>query len=173
MKADNVEVDGVHDEIFVPQDRQILVFSRTANGDVAPIRVLGGTDTGLSDGVPSVDPINNLLVVPSRDRILIFNRTDAGNVKPKAVIASAKLRVGNVRVYPPKGLIVARAKGVASDDAIAVWSIHDKGDVPPLLTLTEPKGPVLGGELALNPKAKEIIVGGVVTIRKYYLPEIF
>ena len=41
---------------------------------------------------------------------------------------------------------------------IAVWSIRDNGDVPPLLMLTDPAGQVPGRKLAFNPKANEIIV---------------
>ncbi len=169
----------MHDELFVPGADNILVFPRTANGDVAPIRVIEGPDTGLRGqlgGFLSVDPINDLIVVPIRGRILIFNRTDAGNVKPKAVIERAQLRgIKHLRVYPPKGLIVTVLGGVGRDEmsAIAVWSIHDNGDVPPLLILTDPQGPVQGRKLAFNPKAKEIIVGGGVSIRRYYFPEMF
>ena len=110
----------MHDELFVPGAGHILVFPRTANGDVAPIRLIEGPDTGLSGwggGFLSVDPINDLIVVPIRGRILIFNRTDAGNVKPKAVIERAQLRgIKHLRVYPPKGLIVTVLGGVGRDE---------------------------------------------------------
>ena len=183
VKSAYVEVDPVHDELFVPGGGNILVFPRTANGDVAPIRVIEGPDTGLGGslgGFLSVDPINDLIVVPHRGRILIFNRTATGNVKPKAVIESSQLvGIRHLRVYPPKGLIVTvlggKSKGVGQDEmtAIAVWSIHDDGDVPPLMIFTDPEAPVPGRKLAFNPKAKQIIVGGGVSIRRYYFPEIF
>lgn len=173
VKSDYVEVDPVHDELFVPGGGHILVFPRTANGDVAPIRVIEGPDTGLRGplgGFLSVDPINDLIVVPNRGRILIFNRTATGNVKPKAVIKSSQLvGIRHLRVYPPKGLIVTvlggKSKGVGQDEmtAIAVWSIHDDGDVPPLMIFTDPEAPVLGRKLAFNPKAKQLIVGGAAS----------
>jgi hypothetical protein len=57
---------------------------------------------------------------------------------------------------------------------IAVWSIHDKGDVPPLLTLTDPRGPVQNARrMDFDAKAKVIIVAGGVAILRYSLPEIF
>jgi len=186
--GDNVSVDGVHDELFVAAGGRIAVFPRTANGDVAPIRVIKGPDTGLTGGetgtgggTVTVDPINDLLVVSVRGRIVIFNRTDTGNVKRKAVIASAGVKgIQHLRVYPPKSLIVAilggKAEGVGQDDMtrIAVWSIHDKGDVPPLLTLTDPRGPVENARrMDFDAKAKVIIVAGGVAIRRYSLPEIF
>jgi len=183
VKSDYVEVDPIHDELFVTGGGHILVFPRTANGDVAPIRVIEGPDTGLRGplgGFLSVDPIHDLIVVPNRGRILIFNRTATGNVKPKAVIESSQLvGIRHLRVYPPTGLIVTvlggKSKGVGQDEmtAIAVWSIHDDGNVPPLMIFTDPEAPVPGRKLAFNPKAKEIIVGGGVSIRRYNFPEIF
>src|SRR3990172_5024819 len=35
-----LEVDTINNEILVPQDDEVLVFPLTANGDVAPIRVV-------------------------------------------------------------------------------------------------------------------------------------
>jgi len=183
IKSDYIEVDPVHDELYAPDMGKILVFPRTAQGDVAPIRVLEGPATGLSGQAGrfvSVDPIHDLLVVPSRDRILIFDRTASGNTGPKAVIESDYLRgILHLRVYPPKGFIVVslggKRNGIGQDEmsAIAVWSIHDKGNVPPRLILTDPDGPVAGRKIAFNPKEKEIIVGGGITVRRYSLPEIF
>src|SRR5213078_5344472 len=60
-----VAVDGVHGEIFVPQGNQVLVFSREADGDVAPIRVVEGPDTGLGAGRVTVDPLHNLMITAS------------------------------------------------------------------------------------------------------------
>jgi hypothetical protein len=182
--GDEVTVDGVHGELFTAAGGRIAVFDRLSNGDVAPIRVIQGPDAGLtgSGGTVSVDPINDLIVLSQgRGRILIFNRTDAGNVKPNAVIAwSGAKGIQHVRVYPPKGLIVAilggKAEGVGQDDMtkVAVWSMRDNGNVPPLLTLTDPMGPVEDARrMDFDPKAKQIIVAGGVAIRRYSLPEIF
>jgi hypothetical protein len=183
VKSDYVELDAVHDELFVPEGGKIMVFPRTAAGNVAPIRVLQGPDTqlrGQLGGFLSVDPVNNLLVVPSRGRMLIFDRTASGNTKPKAVIEGGQLNgIQHLRVYPPKNLIVAvlggKNRAGQQDDmsAVAVWSIHDSGNVPPLLLLTDPEGQVPGRKLAFDPKAKEIIVGGSLNVRRYSLPEIF
>src|SRR5262245_3571806 len=43
---DQMAYDDVHGEIYIPVvGNKILVFSREANGNVAPSRVLGGPDT--------------------------------------------------------------------------------------------------------------------------------
>src|SRR5207237_6013257 len=39
-----------------------LVFPREADGDVAPIRVLEGPDTGLGAGRVTIDPVHNLMI---------------------------------------------------------------------------------------------------------------
>lgn len=191
-----VEVDPVHDEIYVSETDEILVYPRTANGDTAPTRVLSGPHTMIDGGARalSVDPVNNLLVVSSEEnhhgRILIFKRTDSGDAKPMAVIAGPhtgiRAHINHLRVYGPKGWIILTV-GAGDDEEsrtneeggrnrgniIAVWSIHDKGDVPPRWLFGGPKSAVRGARMTLNPKAKEVIVGGGTAIKTYYFPEIF
>ncbi|NNE37568.1 MAG: beta-propeller fold lactonase family protein, partial [Gammaproteobacteria bacterium] len=183
IKSDYIEVDPVHDELYAPDMDKILVFPRTAEGNVAPIRILQGPATGLSGKngrFMAVDPEQNLLVVPGRDRLLIFDRTASGNTSPKAVIHSEYLSgILHVRVYPPKGLIVVsmggKRNGIGQDEmtGIGVWSIHDNGDVPPLMLLRDPYGSVAGRKIALNTEDKELIVGGGITVRRYAFPELF
>jgi hypothetical protein len=61
---------------------------------------------------------------------------------------------------------------------IAAWSIDDfltvngKADVPPAYVLSDPKGVVGPGRVALNPNQKEVIVGGN-RIVIYSFPELF
>ena len=135
-EPDIVVVDPVHDEIFVAElNGTILVFPRTANGNVAPIRVLTVPDVAHLQKIPlAVDPITDFLAVGSRGpnnqgQILIFNRTDQGNVEPRAVIAGPKTGLRNspsVVAYPAKGWLLAGVSG-----GVGVWSVQDSGDVPP------------------------------------------
>ena len=176
-----VDVDPIHDEIYVSDADSILVFPRTANGDVAPIRVIRGPDTRLDAGARgmAVDPINNVLVT-SFDPvgwIMIFDRTAHGNVAPLRVIEGPKTglppdsSIIQLRVYPPKGLILVPIRGHDRDEGgyIAVWSIRDNGNVPPRWLIGGPKSQMRTARVALNPKAKEIIAGA----KTYYVPEIF
>jgi len=58
---------------------------------------------------------------------------------------------------------------------IKIWSVYDNGDVPPRWILGGPKSKLAGGNVALNPKLKEIIVhtGDENGMSGYSLPEIF
>jgi len=62
--TNRLDVDAVHDEIYVPDGNRIRVYPREANGNVAPIRIIQGPDTQLRNAQSiAVDPINNVLVV--------------------------------------------------------------------------------------------------------------
>ena len=168
---DKVSVDGVNNEIYLPLGRgdirgqgevdpltAILVFDREANGNVEPKRILKGSNTGITGGKPpvAVDPVRNLLVVNLNNAFLIFDRTASGNTAPKAVIRGPRSQVastGNLRVYPPTGMIVSRCTG----DSVCAWSINDTGDAPPRwkIPVKQISGYRLSG-LELVPAHKEI-----------------
>lgn len=198
---DYVGVDGVHNEIYVTSGERVLVFNQQANGDVAPIRVIEGPDTmlGRMRGAPQVVPELNLMVVaagnipgqPRQGKLLIFNRTDNGNVKPLRVISLGPNAgyFGGDFVVSPKGWILIpgsanegrRGGGGEGQErgqpnrVIKIWSVYDNGDVPPRWTFGGPMSKLAGGNLALNPKEKEVIVhtGDQNGVSAYSLPEIF
>lgn len=200
---DHVEVSGIHNEIYVPDGGNILVFPQQAKGDVAPIRVIEGPDTKIVEnrGI-AIDPVHELIIVAvdrtygdsSRDwndinkkatvnaegAILIFKRTDHGNVKPLRMIGPGPVTNFyhiNELAVSPRGWILVRGQGGGAGQqdsesqglgGMGVWSINDNGDVPPHFIL---KG--VRGNMTLNPKAKELIVGGANGLRGFSLPEIF
>jgi hypothetical protein len=191
---EHLEVDTVHNEIFVPtRDAGVLVFPRDGKGDVAPLRVLKGPNTMLSgDNVIAVDPVHNLLLVGGsagrgQTRLLIFNRTDSGNVKPRAVIGGPASHLnafgGPIAVYPPKGEILVSVRGtgpfaeLSSDEAyVGVWSINDNGDVPPKWTIGGPKGVLrMPRGIALDVKNRNMMVSDkrLNAVLTFHFPEIF
>jgi hypothetical protein len=110
--------------------------------------------------------------------------------KPLAVIAGPhtgiRAHINHLRVYGPKGWIIltvgagddgessAAQEGVRNrGNSIAVWSIHDNGDIPPRWLFGGPKSAIRGARMTLNPAAKEVVVGGGTAIKTYYFPEIF
>lgn len=193
---DKLSVDPVNDEVLVYFGSQVMFFDRTANGDVAPKRILN-LQEGVRVSGAAVDPLRDLLVVAGGDRISIFDRTAEGDAEPRAVIGGGPvsgLRVGNGMVlYPPTGKILVIARGatedrvanaisaspeaLASDTAyVGVWSIDDSGDVPPQWTIAGPKGMLRQGRgITLDPEHKTVIISdkylnGVLT---YSFPELF
>jgi hypothetical protein len=186
-----------------PGEEYILVFPRMANGDVAPIRVIKGPDTMLKNARNIVvDPVRNLVAVTSRAGALIFNRTDSGNAKPRAVIrgpggnfrllqskgwlvssggggggddddAPAGARGGGAARGGGGGDLARGGAGGGRDGAIQVWSITDSGNPPPIMRLVNPNGSIGGGRVALNPKEKEVILGGRTFVTIYSFPELF
>ena len=150
-----------------------------------------------------VDPVRNLVAVTSNNGALIFNRTDSGNAKPRAVIRGpggnfrllqskgwlvssgnggggdddddAPPRGGGARGAAPAGS-GNEARGGAGggrNGAIQVWSITDTGNPPPIMRLVNPNGNIGGGRVALNPKEKEVILGGRTFVTIYSFPELF
>jgi hypothetical protein len=191
---DRLDVDPVHNEIFLAEGDRVLVYPRTGNGNVAPIRILQGPDTMLdNEGTLAVDPVNDVIVVAQdvvradsgmQGHILIFDRAASGNTKPRGVIHGPKTgitRINQMQIYGPKGWIITAQPGFVEMQTpegvfIGIWSIHDNGDVPPRWKLggsdtemIKPRG------VAINPKHKELMVADMRlnAVLTYYFPEIF
>ena len=191
---DKVTIDPVHEEYFITTPNQeVLVFSRLAQGNVAPIRVLKGPDTQLAvgqqkDGIftgkggnPNirVDPIHNLLLVPAATytntsstrgerKVLVFDRTATGNTKPRAII-----HAGNIgALYAPKRRLVTHNR-----ETLEVWDIPDSGEaMKPIVSIPCPlEARADGGVMDLDPAHKEVIIatGAGNTVSTYYVPEVF
>lgn len=137
---DRLDIDVVHNEIFLPSQDAIFVFARDANGDVPPLRVIRGPDTQMKYlSAVVVDPVHDLIIVANAadpwdpiagglnaprfvqrsglGSLLVFNRTDNGNVKPLRVIEgpnSRVFRINQMQVYPPKGWIIGSHPGGAN-----------------------------------------------------------
>ena len=187
---DKVEVDVVHNEIFVPEDHKVLVFPRDANGSVAPLRVLESTGKTRWYGI-GVDAVNNALVLAGWDGpretnsfLHIFNRTDTGKVAPKAVIRGPKTGLKGtfgLRAYGPRGWILVTMNGPEMsfpyDGAfVGIWSVKDNGDVPPRWTIGGPNGMLKQPRgIDIDPKNKTVIISdkALNAVLTYHLPEMF
>jgi hypothetical protein len=138
--TDRLDVDPVHNEIYVPLRNAILVFPRDGEGDVPPKRVIRGPRTRMTSVASVVvDAVNDRLVVgnytfveerevdasgftpegmnygdPGGGGLLTFNRTDQGDVAPRTMIRGPKSgiwRINQIQVQPTKRLIVATQPG--------------------------------------------------------------
>lgn len=187
ISADRLDVDPIHNEMFVPARDRVLVFRREANGDEAPIRVIRGPDTQLrASSTLAVDPVHDLIVVAAyakntkdtrteRDiKFLFFNRTDEGNVKPRGEILipnigpqrTSEQLFGQMQIYPQKGWIIATIPGADRSwesgeftPFIGVWNINDRGAAPARWKLGGKKSTLLRPRgVVLQPETKEMIV---------------
>ncbi|MBF8305195.1 MAG: hypothetical protein HW398_383, partial [Acidobacteria bacterium] len=179
------------------------VFPMTANGDVAPTRVLrGGRTMGwrAGNGI-AVDPIHNVLVTDGtltgdnvgwqtayrrgRESILIFDRTANGETKPLRVIRGPNTGIHGIRqmqIQPTGGWIIISQitdGGIPEPEGtfVGVWSINDSGDVPPRWKIEGKPSNIMKKPrgVALNPKNKELIVSDMRlnSVLTFYFPEIF
>jgi hypothetical protein len=187
QEPDRLGLDAVNGEIYVPQYGKLLIYPRSANGNVAPARILE-TDGGMG-GAVAIDALHNLIVTAGSNSIQIFERQGNGAVKPLRVIGGPKSRETingsrNIAVYPPKGWIVLANQGVnrhapldySEESFVGVWSVYDHGDVLPRWKIGGPFGALRQARgIALDPKNKSIIVSDkyLNAALTFYFPEIF
>jgi DNA-binding beta-propeller fold protein YncE len=207
VQPDTLNVDLEHDELIVDSgDDSVLVFPRTASGDVAPIRRIGGPKTRINNifGL-AVDPTRNLILVANRiesdgsresiDGILVFNRTDNGDVAPLRTITGPHtgiIKIRQITVDEARGQIFATIKNnfefynwnqarpspwdQTKTGFIGVWSVNDNGDVPPRGVIKGPaSGLVWPAGVAINPATNEVFAIDSVTnaLSMFTMPEFF
>ncbi len=176
-----VFIDTVNNELLVvneghflgapPQAPAILVYTRTATGNVAPLRAIQGALTGLNGPKQiSVDTLNNEMAVSNgpANSISVFNRLAKGNVAPVRTIGGELTGLSN-----PAGVFIDI---VNNEIVVANWGNHSitvyprlaNGDVAPLRTITSsPGGPQVGignpGALSVDLTNNEFAVTNCVS----------
>jgi hypothetical protein len=197
---DRLEVDWVNNEIVVGIGEAILTFPRTANGDVAPLRVIKGPNAQLR-GVQTVvvDPVSNVYVAGGNyaggssgqmgvlgagGGMATYPRLGNGDVPPKTVIVGPKteiVRINQMAMIPQKGWIVASQPGAGGEQEpkntfVGVWHVSDNGDVAPKWKIGGPKTMLKKPRgVTLNFKDKEVIVADMRTnsVLTFAFPAIF
>ena len=87
-----IAYDTTNDEIIVANngDNSILIFARTASGDVPPKRVIRGPLTGVKGPMGVAIAKDEIYVANFGDHTaLVFSRLAGGNVRPRRVIRNA------------------------------------------------------------------------------------
>ncbi len=148
-------------------DPAIRIYSRTANGDASPLRVIQGPKTGLSLPMKIiVDPVHNEIFVANSgtSSILVFSRTANGDVAPVR-----KIEGSATGLRKPVGLYVDLKNDEvwATSPELHSATIYPRtanGNVKPLRTLrSAPEGtpaPGIGnpGGIAYDSKRDQILV---------------
>ena len=178
-----VSLDAVHGEIFVPQERGVvLVFPRETDGDAAPIRVL---QTPRPQRL-TLDPVRNLMIVSGGGGIRIYDRTASGSAKPLRVITGPGAKeVALLTNNPANGMIFGVVRPGGGDDVegrygledyVGVWSVFDDGDVPARLTIGGPNLLLKDARgITLDAKNKDVIVSDKTlnAVLTFHVPEAF
>jgi DNA-binding beta-propeller fold protein YncE len=87
-----VAVDEASNEIYVANngDNSLLVFKRTASGNVQPDRVIRGAATGIKGPMGVAVAKDEIWVANFGDHTaLVFPRTAGGNVAPRRIVRNA------------------------------------------------------------------------------------
>lgn len=166
-----IAVDPENDEIVVrnfgASTNEVLTFARTAAGDVAPLRVLGGELTEIeTEAVDlALDTVNDQIIVSSRDTdgsldaVLVFPRTATGNVAPTRKIQGAATTLTSpygIAVDTVHDELLVIDSGAAS--RILVFARTASGNVAPLRQIS-PSPSIFGlTGIGLDLERDEIIV---------------
>jgi hypothetical protein len=139
-------IDTAHNEMIVASaNDSIRVYTRLASGDVAPVRVISGSNTKLSNPISvGYNPSTDEVFVDSYDvggsqipGVLVFNRTDSGNVAPKRFISGSNTQFGTFTNYValdvPNGELFAQGD---NGQGVVVFNLTDSGNVAPKRNLT-------------------------------------
>lgn len=151
----------------------IRVFARSANGNVPPLRVIGGGATLLDDPRgPALDPSTNELFVASTNSpaIMVFPLNGSGNIAPVRTIFGPATRLNQ-----PAAVALDRVNGeifVADlGSRITVYPRTGSGNIAPLREISgAATGLATTGGVSLDPITNEILVtnlsGSILTFNR-------
>ena len=152
MRAYGIAV--TEDEIFVSGSAaHIAVFSRTADGNVVPARMIVGPETQLGNSLFGLEIHGDELYVASTGgagAINVYPLNASGNVAPTRRLTGAATQLGS----SPYAVRVAGAEMfVLNPSHVHVFPANAEGDVAPLRTIDTPDNSyglfVLGNELLI------------------------
>jgi len=154
----------------------LYMFDRTANGDAAPIRHIGGLHTGV------LGRFRQLKMDSERGMIYVavqaFRRQPATPQKEADLYTNEKalaaLRAQQAREAARDDDPVDAEGGGDTAGFIGVWSIDDNGDVPPRMIIrgAGTKSGGFGG-VAFNAKKGEVYGVGSNAVMTYLVPYFF
>ncbi len=145
----------------------VTVYSRTAEGDVAPLRIIQGPKTKLNLPLGVVVDTERNVILVANDQsheVLAFSRTAQGNVAPLYILAGSATGLKN------PGAFFLDTKNDElwvtnwGDHSVNIYPADARGNVAPLRTIrTAPKGePVAGlgtpSAIAWDSRRDELLV---------------
>jgi DNA-binding beta-propeller fold protein YncE len=169
-----IAVDTVNNEFEVTNPAfgpsflpSVLAFSRTATGDVAPLRAIDGAATGLStnpNGV-AVDTVNNELAMANggNNSIRVWTRTADGNAAPLRVISGGLTLLNN-----PQYLVVLTGAVSSHFFTVTPCRVVDTRGAGgpfggPALAINADRAFVIGGQCGIPLTAKSVSFNLTIT----------
>jgi hypothetical protein len=144
----------LRDEIVITQfyAGAIMTYRGGANGDEAPIRIIHGPDTQMTNPMRlALDPVHKEVFVPIEDRVLVFPSEAEGDIVPIRVIkgpnTSMNLGDKSVAVDPLHNLLIVtgmeprRGNGEGGNlgrGMILIFNRTDDGNVKPRAIISGP-----------------------------------
>src|SRR5262245_48027148 len=153
----------------------LYMFDRLADGDVAPIRHIGGINTGV------LGRFRQLKVDSERGMIYVavqaFRRQQATPQKEADLYTNEKalaaLREQAKREQKDDDDVDSEGGGDTAG-FIGAWAVTDDGDVPPRMMIRGPATRAGGfGGVAINPKNGEVYGVGSNAVMTYLVPKFF
>ncbi len=174
--------DPARDEIVAPQfyAQAILTYRGGANGNEAPIRIIQGPDTQITNADKlALDPIHREIFVPLVEdfKIVVFSSDANGNVAPLRVLKGpdtllvTKATVTpTIAVDPVHDLLVVASK----ERGLLIFNRTDAGNVKPRAIISGPKSQLTPSifspvKMAVYPPRALLLVG-VGKGGNYYSP---
>ena len=166
--------DPVRDEIVVPQfyAQAIMTFRGGANGDEAPIRIISGPSTQITNPARiAADFVHNEIYIPQDERILVFPRDGQGDVAPIRIIEGpdTQMSASTIQVDPVNNLLIVGGSDVTRRRAqrggprsgqVLIFNRTDNGNAKPLRAIRGPKTQIGGvGLMAVYPPRGLFLVG--------------
>ena len=168
------------DEIYVanPFAQAVLTFRGSATGEEAPIRVIQGPRTRLTNpDMIAVDDVNEEMVITGANEILVFPLLANGDVAPKRMIQGGR-DVGWYTSYPSgsvidpvRNLIVAdggvydaEGRRGGTRDSLLIFDRTAEGKVQPLRIIRGPNTGIKGiRQMDINPATGWIVVAQITS----------
>jgi DNA-binding beta-propeller fold protein YncE len=153
----------------------VYMFDRLAEGDVAPVRHIGGVNSGV------LGRFRQLKVDPERGMIYVavqaFRRQSATPQKEADLYTNEKalaaLREQAKKEKDDDDAVDSEGGGDTAG-FIGVWSVNDNGDVAPRFMIRGPGTRAGGfGGVAINPKDGEVYGVGSNAVMTYLVPNFF
>jgi hypothetical protein len=175
----DIRYSASRDEIFVtnPFAQAILAFRGDVNGNQAPLRVIQGPKTHLSEAdTLEIDDVNKEIFVPVRDDILVFPMEGNGDVAPIRIVhgpANGWRPGGGIAVDPVHNLLITDGtdldanQGERRDEgrgrnSILIFDRTANGDTKPLRVIRGPHTGLKGiRQMQVYPKGGWIVVAHI------------